>query len=424
MIPPVATRPTVGESDIAPVDLLGQLLDQVGDLLKLGMDRESAAEGLERMLVVAEFLQDHAEPGERPEVARLALEHFVDIGQRTGEILLREINGGAPVPGFDVIGPNVDNGVEQLDREVVVLAVHRGLDAAHQQVTGVAAGRDPERPDAVLDELGALLRGRDFERLEQLVEIELGITGLGARQVGRWLDQLGRLAAAGRGRVAFLRGCGRRGSHQQGRQENGAESLSHARSLIPRRGAAKAGSRQSEMTFTTGEPGAGRRAPGAALAGLVAAPPLVDHVDPALTANRAIAAVAAAQRLQRITNFQGIQPPRRGMIEGARKLGMRGRFVNHGWANGRYRRPAGRETAARPPRASRIFPPVLQCNRTSGPDAESGSGPRSGYPPTNAGAAPSQGMPSIVMSTVSTRNVPVGGGSPPGAREEAMTSSG
>src|SRR5262249_49963835 len=157
-------------------------------------------------------------------------------------------------------------------------------------VTGVAAGRDPERPDAVLDELGALLRGRDFERLEQLVEIELGITGLGARQVGRWLDQLGRLAAAGRGPGAFLRRCGGLGRHQQGGQENGAESLSHARSVIPRRGAAKAGSRQSEMTFTTGEPGAGRRARGSALAGLVAPLHLVDHVDPALTANEAIAA--------------------------------------------------------------------------------------------------------------------------------------
>src|SRR5262249_31708000 len=223
----------LAKSDVPALDLLGQLLDQVGDLLELGMQGERAAEGVERVLVVADLLQDHAESGKRAEVARLALEHFVDVGERAGEILLREIDRGAPVPGFDVLGPNVDDGGEQLDREIVVLALHRGLDAAHQQVAGVAAGGDPQRPDAVLDELGALFRGRDLERLEQLVEIELGVAGLGTRQVGRGLDQLGRLAAAGRGRVGLLRGCARRGSHQQRRQENGAESLTHRRESNP-----------------------------------------------------------------------------------------------------------------------------------------------------------------------------------------------
>ena len=46
------------------------------------MDRERAAERFERALVVAELLQDDAEPGERAEVARLARQHLADVGDR------------------------------------------------------------------------------------------------------------------------------------------------------------------------------------------------------------------------------------------------------------------------------------------------------------------------------------------------------
>src|SRR5216683_830481 len=70
-------HPTVAgscRSDIPAVDLVGELLDQVGDALEVRMDRERAAVNVERLLVVAELLQDDAEPRQRAEMARLAHE--------------------------------------------------------------------------------------------------------------------------------------------------------------------------------------------------------------------------------------------------------------------------------------------------------------------------------------------------------------
>src|SRR6266568_7676501 len=102
-------------SDIAPFDLFGQLLDQVGNALKVGMHGKRAAEGVERMLVVAELLEDHAQAGQRPEMAWLALEHLLDVGDRSVEIPLHIINGRTPVPGLDVVRPDVDDGGQKLD---------------------------------------------------------------------------------------------------------------------------------------------------------------------------------------------------------------------------------------------------------------------------------------------------------------------
>jgi hypothetical protein len=42
-----------------------------------------------------------------------------------------------------------------------------------------------------------------------------------------------------------------------------------------------------------------------ALTGLEAALDLVDHIDPALAANQAVGAMAAAQRFQRVTDLHG-----------------------------------------------------------------------------------------------------------------------
>src|ERR1043166_557766 len=238
-----------GTLDVAPLDLLAQALHEVGDFFEHRMDRERTAERFQRMLVVAEFLQDGAETRERTEMARLAREHLVDVGKRVRVVLLGEIDRCAPVPGFDVVGPEVDDGVEQLEREVVVLAVHRGLDAAHQQRTGVAAGGEPERPDAVLDIFRAVRAGRELERLEQLVEIDLGVAALRPRQVWRRLDQLGlsrRRRLVGSlliGSLVVRRLRQRR--HSRGRREHGEsndawESVSHGQSLRFYHGTAKA----------------------------------------------------------------------------------------------------------------------------------------------------------------------------------------
>src|SRR6058998_2121661 len=96
-------RPWEAMLDLAALDLLGQPLDDVGDLLELGMDRQRAAERFERGLVVAEFLHDGAEPGERPEMARLARQHLADIRNRAAIVFGVEEDGGAAVPSLNVV---------------------------------------------------------------------------------------------------------------------------------------------------------------------------------------------------------------------------------------------------------------------------------------------------------------------------------
>src|SRR5262249_31303109 len=92
---------------------------------------------------------------------------------------------------FDEIRLEIDDRVEEPERDVELFLFHRGLDAPHQQIAGVATGGEPERPDPVLDVFGAFLGRRDLERLEQLVDVDLGIASLRPRQRGRRLDHLG-----------------------------------------------------------------------------------------------------------------------------------------------------------------------------------------------------------------------------------------
>ncbi len=87
-VKPVAT---IGEkSDVAPFDLLAQRLHHVADVLKVRVDRQRAAVGLECVFVVADFLQDQTEAGQRTEVTRLARQHLANIGERVAVILLRK----------------------------------------------------------------------------------------------------------------------------------------------------------------------------------------------------------------------------------------------------------------------------------------------------------------------------------------------
>src|SRR5438093_10932763 len=103
------------------------------------MDRQRAAIGFERRLVVAELLHDGAEPGERAEMARLARQHLADIRNRAAVVLGVEVYGGAAVPGLDVVRLEIDDGAEELERNIELLLLHRGFDATHQEIAGVAA---------------------------------------------------------------------------------------------------------------------------------------------------------------------------------------------------------------------------------------------------------------------------------------------
>src|SRR6185369_8534326 len=110
-------------SDIPALDLLLESLHQIGHALQTRIDRERAAIDFERLLVVADILQDESETGHRAEVSRLALEHLADVGDRAAVVLLHVIERGAPVPGLDVIRFDLDDRVEQLEREIGVLSV-------------------------------------------------------------------------------------------------------------------------------------------------------------------------------------------------------------------------------------------------------------------------------------------------------------
>src|SRR5580704_4257974 len=83
------------KSDIPPLDLLGQRLHDVGDVLEMRVDHQRLAVGFERVLVVADVLQDEAEARPRAEVARLERQHLADVGERMAVIVFQIIDGGA-----------------------------------------------------------------------------------------------------------------------------------------------------------------------------------------------------------------------------------------------------------------------------------------------------------------------------------------
>src|SRR5262245_17420495 len=234
------------------------------------MHRERAAVRIERRLVVAELLHDGAEPRERAEVTRLTHQHLADIRNRAAVVLGVEEDRGAAVPSLDIVRLEVDDGAEELERDIELLLLHRGLDPTHQEIAGVAASGEPERPDAVLDVFGAFIGRRDLERLEELVDVDLGVAGLRLRQIGRRLDHLrfrigpylglgalGRLDLRTRdlrvgaggvrcGNVGFghlrKRADSRYGCEEGGGDES-VESIGHGRSLTLYQGVGKAGTR-------------------------------------------------------------------------------------------------------------------------------------------------------------------------------------
>ena len=102
------------------------------------MNGERAAERIEGVLFVARFLLDHAKPGERPEMTRLARQNLADVGQRPAKFFLGVVCSGAAISSFGEVGLDIDNGVEKLDREIEILRLDGGLDPTQQQVGSVA----------------------------------------------------------------------------------------------------------------------------------------------------------------------------------------------------------------------------------------------------------------------------------------------
>ena len=188
---------------------------------------------------------------------------------------------------------------------VEVLAVDRGLDAGHQQVRGVAAGGDPQRPDAVLDVLGAVGVGRDLERLEQEVEAAHLVAALRARQVGSAAASArptGRRAGWAAPRSA--RTPERRNSSDAGpEQARGIEVLMDAKCRTSPCGGKTANGQRDEKA-------AGRRRD-SALAGLEAALRLVDHVDAALAPDDRLSRWRPRNDFNELRTFMTVSADRR-----------------------------------------------------------------------------------------------------------------
>ena len=106
-----------------------------------------------------------------------------------GVVVLQVIKRRAPVPGLDIIGAQLDHGIQQLQRDIHLLRVHRRLGAHHQQRRGVARGLQPHRPDPRLDMLGAGFIGRGLQRAEQEIQTA-GAVGADLGQLARRFRQL------------------------------------------------------------------------------------------------------------------------------------------------------------------------------------------------------------------------------------------
>ncbi len=216
----------------------------------------------------------------------------------TWRISAREAaNGGAPVPGLHVVRPQLDDRGQKLDGQIEVLRLHGGLHAAHQEVCRIAAGGKPQRPDAIFHRLGAGVVGSGFQRLEQKIEVAHAVAALRLGQIIR------RLHGRDGGRRTGLK---RRRPRLRSRGHDGCRGNGG--------GQAQSGySQHHGINFNSLD--AGRKVPPSnphmatelcrrsALARLVAAQRLIDHIDAALATHDPIVAVAAAQRFQRIADF-------------------------------------------------------------------------------------------------------------------------
>src|SRR4051794_27332361 len=87
-----------GVSNIPALDLFGQRLHEIRNLLQIGIDGERAAKCLQRELVFAKLLHDDPEAGERAEMTRLAPEHLLDVGECATVVPRGESQGRAPIP--------------------------------------------------------------------------------------------------------------------------------------------------------------------------------------------------------------------------------------------------------------------------------------------------------------------------------------
>ena len=55
-------------------------------------------------------------------MTRFADQHLPDVFERVSVVVLQIIQRGAPVPGFDIVGPELDDGIERGNVDVTTEA--------------------------------------------------------------------------------------------------------------------------------------------------------------------------------------------------------------------------------------------------------------------------------------------------------------
>ena len=96
--------------DIPSLDLLGQGLHEVGTFGRCGFTASARRKASSASLSSPNSCMMTPRPDERAEVPRLARQHLAEVGERLAEVLVGEIERGAPVPGFDIVGLEPDHG--------------------------------------------------------------------------------------------------------------------------------------------------------------------------------------------------------------------------------------------------------------------------------------------------------------------------
>src|SRR6185503_10416274 len=117
-----ALRRLPGRSTIFPALL--QHPDVELDADHVGVHLERAPEPGERRCLVLEREMDLAEAGERAEVARVALQHLVAVGDRFPVVAGEVVDRGAAVPALRVIGFFPDHLAEERDGLVIPAGLH------------------------------------------------------------------------------------------------------------------------------------------------------------------------------------------------------------------------------------------------------------------------------------------------------------
>src|SRR5580704_19380795 len=115
-------------SNISPFDLFGQSLNLFRYPLQMRINGERPPKCLERRLILPQILQNRTKAGERAKMPWLAHQNLPNVQKRLAILFLHIKDGGASIPGLDIVRLELDHRIQELDGEIEFFCVDRGLD--------------------------------------------------------------------------------------------------------------------------------------------------------------------------------------------------------------------------------------------------------------------------------------------------------